>query len=205
MKTLKNELKDKNLYDIDIRQAITERLASYKDCKVMQEVYTSSGTVIADVVAVNGHICAYEIKSDKDSLLRLPNQVEFYDKNFEMNSIIVGEKFEKKINDKIPSHWGIIVAYRGKTKVNLKFIRRPKMNPYVNFGDFLHHLSSDELKQMVLNFNLFPDRSRSEIRRIFKQELINLIEKNSNKAEKELVRKEVRNILKQKRLGQKNL
>lgn len=53
-------------------------------CTVSEEVTVPSGKVRADVVAVNGHVVAYEIKSDFDSIKRLTTQIPEYDKNFGM-------------------------------------------------------------------------------------------------------------------------
>ena len=85
------------LDDKDIRRVIIERLQSYKNCQVYEEVTVPSGKARADLVAINGHVTAYEIKSDFDSLKRLSSQITEYDLNFERNYVVVGEKYVESI------------------------------------------------------------------------------------------------------------
>ncbi|MBC1565908.1 sce7726 family protein [Listeria booriae] len=187
------------LYDIDIRNEVKKRLNGYKDCAILEEVKTSSGHAIADVVAVNGHINAYEIKSDKDSLTRLSGQVKQYDENFERNIIVVGEKYEKSIDSKVPDYWGIIVASNYNGKVRLSYKRQAKLNPNISFFAFLDHLSAKELRSVVVqNDFLFAriELEKKDINRLFKQDLIVKIESKISKKEKQIVKRIVRETIK---------
>src|SRR5699024_8932469 len=104
------------LDDKEIRSSLTSRLSTYKNTRIFEEVTVPSGKARADVIAINGHIVAYEIKSDFDSIKRLESQIPEYDKNFEMNYIVVGTKHYDSILNIVPYYWGIIVVK--KTKKN---------------------------------------------------------------------------------------
>lgn len=131
--------------DREIRLFLNNRLNDYHDCVVFNEFETASYKARADVVAVNGHIHGYEIKSDYDNLLRLENQIVEYDKNFEMNTIVVGEKHLKKTISIVPEYWGIIEVINNNSKIEFKFSRRAKLNPNVELRDVLAHMTKIEL------------------------------------------------------------
>lgn len=54
--------------------------------------------VRADIFAVNGDISIYEIKSEKDSLVRLENQLENYMAYANRVNVVVADKFLNKLN-----------------------------------------------------------------------------------------------------------
>lgn len=67
------------------------------------------GPCKADVVILNGTGTAYEIKSERDSLVRLQNQVEHYLKVFAGVSVIVGDNHVGEVLDKTPTEVGVTV------------------------------------------------------------------------------------------------
>lgn len=186
------------LDDRDIRRALLERISSYKDCFVYEEVTVPSGKARADLVAINGHVTAYEIKSDYDSLGRLSSQIEEYDLNFERNYIVVGEKFKEKVRDTVPEHWGIIlVEQTTHGKITLSFSRQAKLNPNLSFKNFLGLLTANQLKTIAKkNTNLTRRYSRTDIQKMFKQDVIECLESFCNKTSKIELKKTVREILK---------
>ncbi len=62
----------------------------------------------ADIVLLNGTSCVYEIKTELDSLNRLPSQIDAYKKMFDRIYIVSHEKFIKKIEENIDNNIGII-------------------------------------------------------------------------------------------------
>ncbi|WBL16463.1 sce7726 family protein [Sutcliffiella sp. NC1] len=188
----------KKLDDKEIRSALISRITGYKDCRVYEEVTVPSGKARADIVAVNGHVIAYEIKSDFDSLSRLVTQVPEYDRNFEMNYIVVGRKFSDSVEKIIPKHWGLIVAE--KTRINtvrLSFKRKAKLNPNLSFTDFLSLLSSNDVKKIASRDEyLGKEYSKSKIRSLFKQEVINLLDVSISNSMKKVLISQVRTVLK---------
>ena len=122
----------------EMRLALIKRLSNYKNCYVFEEFTVPSGKARADVVAVNGHVIAYEIKSDYDSLKRLETQVPEYDLNFEMIYIVLGRKLFNKLDKIIPEYWGIILAEKNRLgNVVLSFQRKAHLNPNLSFESFI--------------------------------------------------------------------
>lgn len=67
------------------------------------------GQCKVDVVVLNGTGTAYEIKSERDSLVRLRNQVEHYLRVFASVNVIVGENHLEEVLDRTPGEVGVMV------------------------------------------------------------------------------------------------
>lgn len=188
----------KKLDDKEIRSTLISRLTTYKDCRVFEEVTVPSGKARADIVAVNGHVVAYEIKSDFDSIKRLTTQIPEYDKNFEMNYVVVGQKLAESITMFVPEHWGIIVAE--KTRVNtvrLSFIKKARLNPNLSFKDFISLLSSEDVKKIALMDDYLGKKlPKRKIRELFKQEVIKRLDETVPNSLKNKLKNRVRLLLK---------
>lgn len=67
------------------------------------------GPCKADVVILNGTGTVYEIKSERDSLSRLKEQIDAYSKVFAKVNVIVGENHLKSALNGVPDHVGVMV------------------------------------------------------------------------------------------------
>ncbi|EOW9529571.1 sce7726 family protein [Bacillus cytotoxicus] len=141
------------LTDFDIRTKLIERLHkdnSNKEYRIIEELSICDGVARADVVVANGTLAGYEIKSDHDTLERLPNQVDCYDKTFDKCTIIVGEKFADRIQEYVPDHWGIEVAYINRFgNISIKKIRTSRINKNVMGDTLLDLLWNPEIKSFL--------------------------------------------------------
>lgn len=118
------------LRDPEIRKALVAELRGEDpDAVIFHELPLVRGNGRADVVAVNGSIKGYEIKSDYDSLARLYTQRALYDHTCEFVTIIVTAKHLHRAKASVPQSWGISVAARSQIgKVRIKRIRPAKYN-----------------------------------------------------------------------------
>lgn len=184
----------------EMRNTLLSRLNDYKECYVYEEFTVPSGKARADVVAVNGHVIAYEIKSDYDSLKRLETQIPEYDLNFEMNYIVSGKKLIHEIENIIPNYWGIILIEKNeKGKITLSFARKAKLNPRLSFGNFIALLTSEEVKKIAINQPLIlKGYSKSQIRRLFKQDLVKILNNCLTATKKKEIKQYIRDSLKNK-------
>lgn len=141
------------LKDKDIRIALVEeiiKLNKNNNYRIVEELAVCDGDARVDVALINGKLCGYEIKSDRDTLERLPNQVNAYNKTFDMITIVVGEKYQDTILEEVPSWWGIKVAYKNKSdKVNIKDIRIADLNKEVDVHSILELLWKDEILNLL--------------------------------------------------------
>jgi hypothetical protein len=100
--------------DIDIRislHSVLRKEHEYeKDTLILDELGLCQGDARIDVAVVNGAINGYEIKSESDTLERLPKQCEAYNRVFDTVTILTASRFIEGIEDIIPQWWGITRA-----------------------------------------------------------------------------------------------
>lgn len=125
--------------DIDLRQALVLQLSRMHeadgDTRIVHEMGVWAGTVRIDVAVLNGEMSGYELKSDSDTLARLPLQADLYSRVFDRMTLVVGSKHLDKAAGMIPAWWGIIRATGSENGIKLKRVRSSKRNvnhePYV--------------------------------------------------------------------------
>ena len=117
--------------DCDIRRVLLEELGlQYNDPEhdlIIEEFGCNSAR--ADVAVINGSLHAFEIKSDSDSLERLPSQIEAYRGVFEYVTLVCGRRLLDRARCSIPHWWGLQKAAYKDGHVFLRKLRRPKLNP----------------------------------------------------------------------------
>lgn len=100
--------------DCEIRQALVRSLEiAYKDDpdhRIVEELGINHGSVRADVAVINGIMDCYEIKSDRDTLQRLPEQIRGYNAVFDKVTLVVGFAHIYEALEMIPDWWGITIA-----------------------------------------------------------------------------------------------
>jgi hypothetical protein len=75
----------------------------------------------ADIVLANGKLCAFEIKSESDSLCRLPGQIDAFSRHFEKLIVVVAGRFEEAVRTMIPEGVGLWVEdAEGQLKERLR-------------------------------------------------------------------------------------
>lgn len=146
------------LKDIDIRIALIKKLSDINrnhNYRIIEEMSVCDGQARVDVAVANGRLCGYEIKSDADTLERLPTQKVFYDKTFDTITIAVGQKYIDVIAEYIPEHWGIYEARISKhNKISLALVRRPRKNKDVDIMSLLDLMWKDEIVQLLQENNI---------------------------------------------------
>src|ERR1700755_210395 len=118
--------------DRDIRSALHRVLqaehATDQHTLIVDELGLCQGAARADVAVLNGSLAGFEIKSDRDTLARLPNQAQIYGRVFDYVTIVVGAKHARSIRSSVPSFWGITVASEMDGHLELKTRRQAKRN-----------------------------------------------------------------------------
>lgn len=121
------------LNDKDIRHALKRQLElQYStDGKtiILDELGVRHGAARVDIAVINDQLLGYEIKSDMDTLDRLPNQVRLYNSVFDKISITVGQRYFGKIIENVPDWWGIVLAEMINDEIILSIERLPQLNP----------------------------------------------------------------------------
>ncbi|MEN6522857.1 MAG: sce7726 family protein [Anaerolineaceae bacterium] len=96
---------------------------------IVDELGIDHGKCRADIAVINGHYCGFEIKSEKDTLVRLNKQIEFYDAIFDQSTIVVEQRHLVKGMDLVPKWWGVIlVKVENEQTIGFETIREPCQN-----------------------------------------------------------------------------
>lgn len=112
-----------------LRARLSQKHANKSRTVFIEELGLCRGQVRVDLSVVNGLLHGYEIKSDRDSLRRLNNQVELYGKVFDRATLVVGARHLAEALDNVPVWWGILLAHRSAKKLQIKTVRSPRSNP----------------------------------------------------------------------------
>jgi hypothetical protein len=122
--------------DKQIREAAHQKLfhryATTPNVLVLEEVGIRHGAARIDLLVVNGLLHGFELKSDKDNLIRLENQIPIYSSVLDRVTLIVGYRLADKALKIIPEWWGVKLASLGKRGgIQFRDARTPKNNPCV--------------------------------------------------------------------------
>lgn len=97
-----------------IRSALKENLEKLyrkdRHAKVIEELGITHGAARVDIAVVNGVLHGYELKSDLDTLYRLPEQMRLYNSVFDQVTLVVGKNHLHEAIKIIPDWWGIVIA-----------------------------------------------------------------------------------------------
>lgn len=118
--------------DFQIRTKLREHLKSAHKSEpgtvVIDELGLCQGAVRVDMAVVNGLLSGYEIKSDRDTLLRLPHQASTYNRVFDRITIVCGAAHLRDVRRLVPKWWGIVIAAEAGGMVELREVRTAKVN-----------------------------------------------------------------------------
>ncbi len=123
--------------DREVRCALHQKLLSYHhrdpDTLVVDELGLRHGASRVDIAVVNGYLHGFEIKSDADTLQRLPRQASDYNAVLDRVTLVIGERHVARTIDQAPDWWGIHVATKGQRgAIHFQRIRRPRLNREVD-------------------------------------------------------------------------
>jgi len=180
------QIRNALIHEIKRKHPSTETIKNL----IVQEMVLCKGFARADVALVNGNMHGYEIKSSEDTLIRLPNQLDYYSKCFDYVTIVASEKHIKAIRSNYPEWLGISVALETKHSLRIKNIRRPKKNRNADIVSQLQLLWKEEL--VNIGNILLQDTKLSYLP---KNKIINCLAFN---CKKQILQKRVRNALKER-------
>jgi hypothetical protein len=141
------------LRDADIRQPLHNWLldqhADDPTTTVIHELKLPRPSARVDIAVVNGSLEAFEIKSDVDSLARLPRQILSFNRVFDRICIVTTKRHERAVKTTVPHWWGIAVAKTEGEQVNFRRIRKSRQNPETDLLSLLYALHLPELHTIL--------------------------------------------------------
>lgn len=128
--------------DPQIRTALKRKaLVRYEkdpETVILDELGLRHGAARIDIAVVNGRLHGFEIKSDRDTLNRLPYQAKIFNSVLDRITLIVTQRHVHAAKEVVPVWWGIMLAEKGsRGAVHFSSIRRPHNNPCPNIEPHL--------------------------------------------------------------------
>lgn len=96
---------------------------------IFEELGIQNGFSRIDLAVVNGELHGFELKSDRDTLARLPQQTETYGRVFDRLTLVVGERHVRRAIEMVPDWWGIRVARVESDRVHFRDLKVAITNP----------------------------------------------------------------------------
>lgn len=166
------------LRDSEIRTGLLRHLSTLylndPNTRILQEFSLCEGEVRIDIAVINGLLIGYEIKSDSDTLERLPIQQEIYSQIFNQITIVVGKHHISKVVDLIPPWWGVWQSIQLEGKVLFSVFRESKDNPNINPLSLVKCLWRDEVLTILKDKGLANGLEKAK-RSILRETLANTL------------------------------
>ena len=115
-----------------IRDGLRARLLSEhegrEDVVLVGELGLCQGKGRIDLAAVGDYLWGYEIKSDADSLRRLPDQALMYGRVFDRVTLVCGKRHIGPALEVVPGWWGVLRVGMSGGKVVFRSVRKGGRN-----------------------------------------------------------------------------
>ena len=156
--------------DAAIRAALyRKRFRRHKDALVVNELGLAHAKSRVDVAVINGCIHGYEIKSDRDTLSRLPRQLDIYRQTLQRLTIVTACRHAEKVFSRTPEWCGVIKAEQGpRGGISFQTIRPATKNPDTDPVMLAHLLWRDEVVELLSRFDFAPKELRRPRAQLYK-------------------------------------
>jgi hypothetical protein len=116
------------------------------DTHVIDELGIKHGDFRVDVCAATDALHGYEIKSDQDTLTRLPSQAKQFSLVFQRMTLVVGPVLLGRALALVPPWWGVLLVSEDEEGATcFTELREPQSNPKPNYRWVVRLLWRDEL------------------------------------------------------------
>lgn len=120
------------------------------DTRCLSELSIPRPSARVDIAVINGEFCAVEIKSDRDTLKRLPRQIRSYCAVFDKAWAFTTPTHFASLKRIVPTWWGIAVLIDKKV---IEY-RKSEINPAIDLEKLLHILTKGEITAIAAQLEL---------------------------------------------------
>lgn len=120
--------------DLQVRTALKHKIflrySQNPDVIVIDELGLAHGAARIDIALVNSILHGFELKSDSDTLIRLPNQIRIYNAVLDRITLVVGYRHAYEALKIVPEWWGVKLVELGpRGGIYFSQARVPRNNP----------------------------------------------------------------------------
>jgi hypothetical protein len=165
-----------------LRKVLADSYAKDTETRVIEELPLTCGRARVDIAVVNGVIHGYELKSDIDTLMRLPSQMKAYNHILDQVTLVVGKSHLYEAIRIVPDWWGIVIAKAVDTKSAVAFcnIREAGWNPTQDYAAIASLLWRSEALSILESVGM-ADGIRSKRRSVVYERLAQVLDKQTLK------------------------
>lgn len=165
--------------DGDVRAALhtllrSEHAHELAETRILNEL-SLCGSVRVDVAVMNGEFAGYELKSERDTLRRFPQQVEVYSEVLDRATLVVADRHLEHGLAALPEWWGVVVASSTGGNTSLERLRSSEPNVHIRPERLVQLLWRDETLQ-ELEIRGLAEGVRSAPRRALCERLVQTID-----------------------------
>ncbi len=153
--------------DAEIREGLNKRILRNQRTNstfVIEELGLDHGANRIDLAVLNSSIHGFEIKSSRDNLDRLPNQLLSYTAALDKLTMVIAPKHLESVLNIIPEWCGVQLVEKGiRGGIGFQTIRKPLRNPEIDIYRMAHLLWKREAMNLLVE-NEIPEVPKSATR-----------------------------------------
>lgn len=148
-----------------VRSALRDQALSSADhpSEALSEFWVPLSNERADLVVVGKSMSGYEIKTERDTLRRLPRQAAAYGRVFDACSIVTAERHLDAALDIIPEWWGAIAYVNHDQPLAFREVRAASPNCKLDPETLVRLLWRDEVRAALISIGSEPDPRASRV------------------------------------------
>jgi hypothetical protein len=170
-------IKDK-VIRVALKHVLNKNYGEKPNTRIIEELGITHGVARIDIALVNGSLHGFELKSDADTLNRLPSQMKIYNLVFDKITLVVGKTHLYHSLRIVPDWWGISLAkYSKDGDIMFCEIRKGSRNPKQD----VYSIAALLWRQEALNILEAMGKAkgvRAKPRRILYQRLTELLDED---------------------------
>lgn len=133
-----------------VKRKILSRYLKEPNTAILEEFSLKHASARIDLVVVNSVLHGFELKSDCDTLERLPDQSRIYSSVFDRITLIVGYRHAYEALEIIPNWWGVKLAHVGQRgAIHFSDARSSRKNPSIDPGAVARLLWREEALDLL--------------------------------------------------------
>jgi hypothetical protein len=141
-----------------LRARVIEATSGARD--TVDEFWVPRSNERADLAVIGRSMDGFEIKTERDTLRRLPRQIEAYGRLFDRCSVVIAEKHFNAAEAMVPAWWGITTVHVNGG-VNFAEVRKPQRNPAIDREILVRLLWKDEVIRALAKLGANPKKNTS--------------------------------------------
>lgn len=119
------------------------------DAVIINEMVVANWSRRADIAVANGRLYGFEIKSQFDTLKRLPGQIESFQEHFDKVVIVAASKFIDSIKVQYPEDVGILEVYVNSGVPRLRQVRAGRIREVKDIARLTSLITKAEIERFL--------------------------------------------------------